>query len=368
MNLSLKKLYLPIIIGIIPILLAPRSLRADDTLPTNDEWQSSRPMLEKARPLEPHRQVPFLKAVQAAIVRTFSNLDHAKEMAKIQQEQAAPLASRGKGILVPLSMSSTTEKETQISKSLTKTLKTFAQKEGSTDLLPDSYRLGLNFGFGGPSHTGLKASPKPNYRLIVTNIEPDSKSMKLASLNSNDYELLPYAGKANLEYDVGLVYEDSSAPIYRTQIRPTNSSLWDTIYESPSLRFNGRITPKGFLTDGKLSPVQVLTLEQVDGYYAYEAEMQSSIAPKTAVHRLRVPILGGAKYGEDWNQDFKKVKSSIERIYASGPFSLNLERYELENRYQTGIIYKASTTQVEIYTFIPDSSLLESPEFSGLTT
>lgn len=325
---------------------------------SDETWHSSREILREARPLEPNRTLPFLAPLKDIFVRAFSNIEHAKELAKFESERVAPLNPRQKGVLLSVTPAFDTKQNDAVKKSLGSSLRSFVEKEGKVDILPDSMRNGLNFDWGRKKAPAYPA-PAPRYRLIVTNIEPDKDAPKLASVNADDYELLPYAGKADLHYAIGPVYDEPEVPIYRVG-GSGSDSLWQTLTESPSLQFRGRIVPKGLGSDGKLTAAQIVKLEQLAGYYSLEAEIRDELSPAAATHRFRAPLpLGSALIGEDRDKDFRKIKTSLENIYSFHGFSLNVDHYQLEKRYQTGLMYRAGATQIEILTHIPEEALAD---------
>lgn len=333
-------------------------LHAEDKTTREPEWQSSLPMLQQVLPPQSDQTLPLMTSVREMVVRAFSNLEHAKEMAKIQSERVAPIAARRREVLVPESLTYQSDQENQVGKTLGTTVKNFIKKEGKIDIVPESLRSGLSFNFGKNHSRSTSSAPSaPRYRLIVTNIEPDRSSIRFASVDSNDYELVQYAGKANFQYAISPVYDESNLPLHRSSEDASPRPLWQSLSDMPWLHFQGKITPKGFGPDGKLTPAQIIKLEQATGIYTFEAETGSDLSPATAIHRFRVPTpVGETKYGEDRDKDLKKIKTSLENIYSFNGFVVNLEHYHQERRYQAGLLYRAAATQLELYTHIPEDA------------
>ncbi len=332
----------------------------------NEAWTSSRLLLSSPLPAAPQTHYPAVDLFTKIVVRSLKNKDQAKELLNLQNTKGTPALSSARSILTPVSsQASLKEQEREkVFHQVTHKLRLFVQKETKGDFLPDSLRQGIKFN-GADSRTAsapfINGRPDLKYGLVLKNIEPSTNSLKMASVDPNlDYQMLAYAPKAKVAYTIGPVYPDESNEHYLVAIPgPTlvETSYYDLLPKLPSLKFRGKIAPSGTPTPGSPIPPQLLTLEQYDGFYLFEARLEKGLSPKSITHKFRLPLIGKTTYKEERNKSFETTKMTLENLAHAGPFALNADHFVTEKRYQLGFAWKQPLRSIEAIAHIPDSAL-----------
>jgi hypothetical protein len=351
---------------ILTSLLSATAIGADgfaraESVDDSTEWLRSRSYLSEPRPEEPKQSYPMADMLRGVLLRAIQHPDHAREIANLHSQLGTRSVATSKSFLSPMTPETKSHDGADVRVAMSNTFRTFVQKETKVNVLPPELQQGLRFSNEGSGSAGSAADAGPRYGLILTNIEPNPASLKLAAVNTfNDIELLQYAAKAELHYEVGPVYPESGPRSYAISVpssTPVETPWWSALPDLPSYKFRGRLVPKGLPSPSSPLPPHVLSLEQSQGFYSLEAQLENGISPQSMVHRLRVPIYGNLRYLEERDKKLKPVKSVFENLYSSGSFACNLEHYHLEKRYQAGFIYRRPALNLEIYAHIPKAAL-----------
>lgn len=320
-----------------------------------DGWIDSRPLLvESPRPVANHSFI-FTKPLYGAVTRSLMNPEQHLQLLDLQARTGTkPQEVRPRSLSVyKLTANQTTAKPTDVTRSMS----TFLGREFKSSALPETLRTGISFNVGTSSSSPQAGTPQPvRYGLIVTSVEPSQESFRIAALpmhTLDEYALVNYAPKAKVHYKIGpLMNEqdpaDSTIPLARTE-----SSSWTQ--GLPDFQFRGKVVARGAPTANQIIPPQAIIMEQTQGFYALEVHTSQLVHKDAVFHRIRVPLIGNMNLREERDEKFKKTKSTLENIYASGPLALNLDYFGLEKRYQTGLIYQNSLTRIEFYNHLPEN-------------
>ncbi len=346
-NFSIASVGLFILLG---FLLAERTYAQSDEV-----WIESRPFLAESQNPQSPQGFLWVKSLYSTMTRSLANPEQHRQLADLQNRTGSkPQAGR----LHSLSIHQNTALlATAAPGDVSRSLSTFLGREFKTSAMPDSLQKGFSFNLGGASSGVAAAAPSPvRYGLIVTGLEPNPESFRLASLPGqfhDEFALIPYAPKAKVHYKVGPLPEDSvlhpSSPA-TPQINP--SSFFSQL---PDWQFRGKIASRGAPTASQILPPQSLTLEQTQGFYAMELQTSQLLHKDAMFHRFRLPLAGNMNFREERNDKFQKIRSTVENIYSHGPLALNLDYFGNEKRYQTGLIFQKALTRIELYNHLPES-------------
>ncbi len=328
-------------------------------------WTASESVLEMRAPEAPQRSFIAFDVLKKIVIRSLKSQDQARELLKLHSTHGTQTSASAKGVLTPFKDQSAQVKLSSAAQAkITKNLALFIQKETKGDFLPDSLRQGIRFNAGEQSHSKspfINGRADLKYGLILKDIEPSKTAFKLAALDSNlDYQLVAYAPKANVNYDIGPVFSDSDQRLYNVYVdTPTiaETSYFDVLPKMPSLKFRGKLAPSGLPTAGSPLPPQLLTLEQYDGYYTIEARMEKGLKPQSVLHKFRLPLWSKTVLREELNKDLTLSRMTIENLYQAGPFAVQADRFVLEKRYQLGLGWHQPRRLIEAVAHVPESAL-----------
>lgn len=329
-------------------LACPAFVFAEESL----EWQSTKPLLQQAEPAAPQFSSPMLRSIRGIFLRSLTHPESLKAVVEIQNAKGNKPAAYTSSVLLPKGMANGENDIAGIRSEISKTMAKGVQRETKiTDFIPKEFIRNLTFKLGG-SKAQAPAAPQDQlrYGLILTDIEPSAHSLKLASINTDsDYEMLRYAGKADLRYQVGPLPAKEGMSLYQ-MASPSVERNWYDLDNLPRMEFDGKLTPAGLPSAKSPLPPQLITLQQSQGYYSIEAKIEKTISPDSAIHRFRVPVYQSMNYREERNKDFEINKVTLENLYVRGPFSCNLEDQRIEKRYQAGLLYTKDSSRIELYT------------------
>jgi hypothetical protein len=318
-------------------------------------WIESRPFLAESQNPQSPQGFLWVESLYSAMTRSLANPEQHKQLADLQNRTGSkPQAAR----LHSLSIHQNTALlATAAPGDVSRSLSNFLGREFKTSAMPDSLRKGFSFTLGGASSGIPAAAPSPvRYGLIVTGLEPNPESFRLASLPRqfhDEYALVPYAPKAKIHYKVGPLPADSvlqSTSPAAPQINP--SSFFSQL---PDWQFRAKIASRGAPTASQILPPQALTLEQTQGFYTMELQTSQLLRKDAMFHRFRLPLTGNMNFREERNDKLQKTRSTLENIYSHGPLALNLDYFGNEKRYQTGLIFQKTLTRIELYNHLPES-------------
>lgn len=325
---------------------------------TKSEWVSTQSLLEQPIPAPRETSIPGLSDLRAILIRSLTNLENIKAVADIQTAKGTKPLSQSQSVLLPRELIVIEDQKSAIRTEVGSVIGKGAQKETKLDFIPDHFQKGFRFS------TAESKSPAPSaqadqlrYGLILTDIEPSPHSLRLASINTfNDYEILQFAGKADLRYKIGPIYPEADQSGFPAAAPPPSTqSSW--MNRLPDPEFSGSVSPSGLPSGSEPIPAQLIKIEQSQGYYTFEAKLEKKLSPSTALHRFRAPIYQSMNLIDERDKDFKTSKLVLENIYSSGGISCNLEDYRSENRYQAGMIYTRDKSRLELFAHVPKAAL-----------
>lgn len=331
-------------------------------------WESNPDIRQFTKPAPPQITYPFLDQIRGILNRSLCSPDQGRDLAALHASKGTRAQASYAKYVGPLKILANPQTGVEVRQALTKSMRLYAQKETKGDIFPQSWKDGLRFNIGGGAASAKKSNgfvyngnPELRYGLRLTDIKPSMDSIKLASNGLDDYEILQYAPKADLVYEVGEVLPDGYARSYPTNIvvaEPAPRMLWQYLPNLPDVKFNGRMAPRGLPGPGSPLPPQSLFLDQTQGYYQMEAQLTGNLKQENVLHRFRMPVYGSMNYRQERNKDWIFIKSTFENIYSNDQgFAVHLERYHLEKRYQMGFQFHRAINHFELYAHIPDTAL-----------
>lgn len=329
-------------------------------------WISSKPFLNEAKPVAAETKIPFVSMMREALVKGLNNVEHQQSVLLMQQNEGTKPQSFGEGYLGhQKAFEKSDANSTHGTRwTLFRNAKTYAGKEihVNLDFIPESVKAGFRFDQTqkSPSAVAVNRGPDVRYGLILKNIEPSEQDLRVASIGSDDdYLYFQNAPKAQLQYDIGPI---TASPVperpYGVNLAPDAappSFNWKSLI--PDHRFRGKFSPRSLPTAAKPIPDQMLSLEQVQGFYSSDILFVNGLHKESVVHRFRLPIYDRFNIYEEFNDKFVPTKLVITDYLYKGAFSTNIEHYFLEKRYRAGFFYRKNYTNLEIYANLPDTAL-----------
>ncbi len=329
-------------------------------------WISSLPFLkETPNPVASETVLPFVTLLKEALVKGLNNVEQQRTVLKIQSESGTRPKSFGEGYLGPQRNAPKYDANaTHATRwTLFKNAKTYAGKEIHIDIVPESFKAGFRFdqSEAAVQPVAIANGTPVTYGLILTGIEPSAQALRVASIDQGEDDLLYFqnAPKARLHYEIGPIalnpvpehpYAYAAAP----EAKPEGAQ-WRTLI--PDYRFRGKFSPRALPTAAKPMPDQMLSLEQVQGYYSSDILFVNGLHKESVIHRLRLPLYDRFNVYGEYNDKFKPIKLVIADYLYYGPFSTLLEHYNLEKRYRAGFFYRKNLTVVELFNNLPDNAL-----------
>ncbi|MCX6130664.1 MAG: hypothetical protein NTX25_16595, partial [Proteobacteria bacterium] len=223
-------------------------------------WLSSQSLLEQAaaKPAEPDTS-PWLKSTCLIITQSLRNPEQHQQLASLQARNRDLAPAQDPIFLDAYGLKPKLEAASEYE--ISKTMQSFLEREAKTSAMPESMKKGLSFDFGTrdtPTPSPTTKSKNVRYGLILTSIEPSPIPFRLASIaHYDEYSLVPYAPKADLQYRVGAIYsENEETP--RAQWNNSQPET-DKLFKIPDLHFKAKLVPRGQMTAKQIVPPQSLS-------------------------------------------------------------------------------------------------------------
>ena len=213
----------------------------------------------------------------------------------------------------------------------------------SNDVLA-KLKTGFNFNLDLANIFSKKKKPEQgsvHYGLIIQGITPDENAPPRAALGESVEEQMAYAGRAEVQWTIGPINEQTSRPFSNAITEASNEPEAGSIasrFKAPSGRFKAKIDPvssdsiKAGGTAG--IPGVRITATQEQGLYEVMYQTKTNFEKDKMEHQFKAPIAGELALGRRYNDSFEVIQTSAFNILVDKRAPIvNIHYMNLDDKY-----------------------------------